>query len=1342
MAYEGIKRRHGRNRGRNSEPLSIPQQDWRGVNYVDDIYSMPGHHLSNAQNTDMGNPIGSITKVAGRESLFSSLGSGQILGLHTWKHINGDRLLSAWDKYLYLLSGSAGSIAKTSQADWEAGTRTHINTTASAGDMKISISGTNFSETDTLTADFNGTHSNTQAVSDTVRLATSTDTNTKLLLHCNGVNESTTFTDETGKTVTAYGNALISTYTKKFGTASGLFDGVEDYLSVPDSADWYFGTGDFTIDLWARFEALPGSGDEMWFVNQLQANYGYWIFYVENVSGTYYLKFAFRKITTPSYIVTISNTITLTTNIWTHLAIVRNGNNFLMFKDGTQIGTTQTDSNAIIDTTESLIIGGVNGVFFHGFLDEIRISKSVARWTANFTPPAVEYNIIGYVPSGTYTHTTQNISSIVLTTGVTISFNKTTPTNTTLTLETNISTNGGSTWGGWTARTSGATIVPSGTDVSNYRVQWRALLTSIDNTVTPTLNDVTLAGNSGYFTIGDWISPVYDMTNTPLTAILSWVQTILGGTAVAWYARGSGNGTIFGDWKAITVSGDAIPLSRYCQIKAVLTGTVTATPTVSSLLVSYSMSYSQANRLDISPLGRTSNLLTGNRVRFQDYEDNCYCADGLRPFVLYVNDSTAATGTAQAGTISTITLAAGASAINDFYNNAFVTITAGPGLGKTRFISDYDGTTKNATVSVPWSNNLLTANQASVETNTTGFASIGATLSRSNEQAWSGTYSLKCVTPGSVAAEGFQILQSSIAATAGSSYIGQLGLIGSGTVYVYLRFFDASGIGISDGNFNIYTLNGSWQQCLSPLTVSPVNTAYVGMAIRTYNTVQAVTFYADKLKIEQNTAATDWDLNPDATSTYSIGSAVKVRKAGVDPPGTAPTLAIGAATGLTGTFYGKVTFVNADGYESNPSVASGSVTVSNQKIDWTIPVDSSTGNTTASRKLYRTKAGGSVYYYVTTISNNTSTTYTDSTADGTLTILMEDNNNIPPNASIVYSFVSYMFYTNNDELWFSKAGSPEQVPNITGDIQVNVLPGTISDIKSNPMALVPMGESFINPITSNAGFIFDSDPTVDTTTMKQIDKNGSLSFEASDICIDPQLRSILVFPTNTGVRTLLPGLQEESIESVPLSRNIQTYFDCTVNRGQMAAIFYNSYYIISMEYQAPGAVSSEWVTFAYDFRTSEWYGPWTFGCSCYAITGNVLYGGDPTVGKIYRMLTGSSNDGANIHMIVDLRMISPAGENRTYKYNKFMAMVSAESDTSVTVVKPKVDEREATVPLGTLSSGFTGDTRPGHDNIRSRKYHIPLARGSTLSYRIEDDSTNPFSLQKMITEAEVLRLKR
>lgn len=70
--------------------------------------------------------------------------------------------------------------------------------------------------------------------------------------------------------------------------------------------------------------------------------------------------------------------------------------------------------------------------------------------------------------------------------------------------------------------------------------------------------------------------------------------------------------------------------------------------------------------------------------------------------IMFTSGYTAVTGTAQAGAATTITLAAGASAVDDFYNNLYIVTTGGTGSGQTRLITDYVGSTKVATVDAAW----------------------------------------------------------------------------------------------------------------------------------------------------------------------------------------------------------------------------------------------------------------------------------------------------------------------------------------------------------------------------------------------------------------------------------------------------------------------------------------------------------------------------------------------------------------------------------------------------------------------------------------------------------------
>jgi hypothetical protein len=82
------------------------------------------------------------------------------------------------------------------------------------------------------------------------------------------------------------------------------------------------------------------------------------------------------------------------TGTWYHVALVRGGNQMRAFVNGSQIGTTQTFSDTIANATSNLTVGayGTPGTYLNGWLDEVRVSKGVARWTSTFTPPTGPYS--------------------------------------------------------------------------------------------------------------------------------------------------------------------------------------------------------------------------------------------------------------------------------------------------------------------------------------------------------------------------------------------------------------------------------------------------------------------------------------------------------------------------------------------------------------------------------------------------------------------------------------------------------------------------------------------------------------------------------------------------------------------------------------------------------------------------------------------------------------------------------------------------------------------------------------------------------------------------------------
>ena len=223
------------------------------------------------------------------------------------------------------------------------------------------------------------------------------DSYTMLLLHANGNDASTTFTDSgvTGYTVTAYDNAQIDTAQKKFGTASGLFDGTGDYLSVPDSPDWFMSTGAFTVDFWVRFNALPLTANFGPLFSQYVDGNNHASFYLVNNAGIYSL----TAYCISSGVINININKTWTTpiiNTWYHVALIRgwggNADDWAITINGTQIGSTTTDADAWPNIANTFNIGKlVLAWTLNGWIDEFRVSKGIARWTANFTPPTVAY---------------------------------------------------------------------------------------------------------------------------------------------------------------------------------------------------------------------------------------------------------------------------------------------------------------------------------------------------------------------------------------------------------------------------------------------------------------------------------------------------------------------------------------------------------------------------------------------------------------------------------------------------------------------------------------------------------------------------------------------------------------------------------------------------------------------------------------------------------------------------------------------------------------------------------------------------------------------------------------
>lgn len=218
------------------------------------------------------------------------------------------------------------------------------------------------------------------------------------LLHFDGTNGSATFTDETGKTWTRSGNAAISTAQQKYGNASGSFDGSGDFITVPNSSDFDFGSGDFTIEAWIYpFTEPAASTYRGIFCKRNASGDNSFTFFLSRDGGTPSVRGMFTAAVGGAQISAESAMPPI--NEWSHVAVVRNGNMLQCFTNG--VGGTAMDvgAGAIRVTTITPAIGRMSLTAsikgdFDGYIDEVRVTKGVARYTSDFTPPDAAFSYL------------------------------------------------------------------------------------------------------------------------------------------------------------------------------------------------------------------------------------------------------------------------------------------------------------------------------------------------------------------------------------------------------------------------------------------------------------------------------------------------------------------------------------------------------------------------------------------------------------------------------------------------------------------------------------------------------------------------------------------------------------------------------------------------------------------------------------------------------------------------------------------------------------------------------------------------------------------------------------
>ena len=170
------------------------------------------------------------------------------------------------------------------------------------------------------------------------------------------------------------GNAQISTSVKKYGTGSLYFDGTGDNLYTVNSG--IPATGAFTLEMWIY--PTSTSGYQLIYSQFLSGNGGNFQLLWNDTASKFTVNDGSGLFLTSSS--------TYSTNAWYHLAIVRSGSTFTMYVNGTSVASG-TNSYSILQAASYIGTRSVSDGYFNGYIDDLRITKGYARYTATFTPP-------------------------------------------------------------------------------------------------------------------------------------------------------------------------------------------------------------------------------------------------------------------------------------------------------------------------------------------------------------------------------------------------------------------------------------------------------------------------------------------------------------------------------------------------------------------------------------------------------------------------------------------------------------------------------------------------------------------------------------------------------------------------------------------------------------------------------------------------------------------------------------------------------------------------------------------------------------------------------------------
>jgi len=175
-------------------------------------------------------------------------------------------------------------------------------------------------------------------------------------------------------------DAKVRTDVYKYGTGSMYFDGTGDIVTFPTSSET-LGTGSFTVEFWAYSLVATNGNCGFFDFGTANSSGGLGLFYN---GGSFYLRI---NGTGQDLSYAVPGNFP---NAWHHVAVVRNGTTLTLYIDGVSVASGTRAQNI---TQNTLVVGGINpayGIYMQGYLDDFRVTKGYARYTANFTAPTAK----------------------------------------------------------------------------------------------------------------------------------------------------------------------------------------------------------------------------------------------------------------------------------------------------------------------------------------------------------------------------------------------------------------------------------------------------------------------------------------------------------------------------------------------------------------------------------------------------------------------------------------------------------------------------------------------------------------------------------------------------------------------------------------------------------------------------------------------------------------------------------------------------------------------------------------------------------------------------------------